>query len=199
MVYISDSSRPFLCLLSLWASAAPFKPCRCYGVSAVELGSVAFRAPWRMDLQHLTASWFSPWNQDNSTVFSPTFCIGKQVVGPHILSQSQDTLTTSLSLLRQRGRPKSQHWDFDCPQNFKVSGQVGLDDPVLAIPCGCCHQSTHSHFQSKRPAPLLSSLSSPLLHRTDTGVAGWSSSCCLPWGHRMSPRGPAQAWMKISE
>lgn len=50
----------------------------------------------------------SKWNE---IIFSPTLCIGKQIMAPHIMSQGQDPLTTNMSLLRQRGRPKSQHWD----------------------------------------------------------------------------------------
>lgn len=152
-----------------------------------------------MHLQPLTGPRDSLQNQNRIEPYLVLpHAVGNRLWGARILSQSQDSLTTSSSLLRQRGRPKSQHWI--CPQKSKVSSQPGLDDPTLAIPRGSCHQHPCSHFQSKRPAP---SPKQPVAQNTDTGVAGWSSSCrCLPWGHCNVSQGASpsldEPW-KISE
>lgn len=93
----------------------------------------------------------------------------------------------------------SQHWD--CSQKFRASGRGRGGGPVLTLPCATAPASTQPLPQREASAsaeqPVGSSAS-----RRDTGMAGGSSSCCLPWSRRDVSQGASPSLgelQKISE
>ena len=126
--------------------------------------------------------------------------IGKRLWDLTFLAKSPDPLATSVSLLRQRGRPQAPHWD--CPQKFRMSGLAGGESysghSLWQLPPA----STQPILEPKASPLSRAARSQPLRHRiqnTEEWQAGTAAAVASLGGTGMAPGGPAQAWMSLGK